>query len=97
MGAGTTTNVVGWSFVYGRSSFLNLFWLNGIWNWTPEYFPYIGTYANPILQTLLFIPIILAFSALFFKGKYRKINLIFAATIVVLIFLAKGLHPLQAT
>ena len=59
----------------------------------PEYFPYIGTYANPILQTLLFIPIILAFSALFFKGKYRKINLIFAATIVVLIFLAKGLHP----
>ena len=90
---GTTTNVVGWSFVYGRSSFLNLFWLNGIWNWTPEYFPFIGTYANPILQTLLFIPMVLAFSALFFKGKYRKINLSFATTIVVLIFLAKGLHP----
>ncbi len=89
----TTTDVSVWSFVYGRSSFLNLFWLNGIWNWTPEYVPYIDTYSNPVMQFLLFTPLLIAFSALFFKGKYRKVNLIFAATILVLMFLAKGLHP----
>ena len=90
---GTTTDVAGWSFVYGRSSFLNLFWLNGIWNWLPEYFPFTTAYANPGLQLAVFVPIILAFTALFFNGKYRKINLCFALTIIFLMFLAKGLHP----
>ncbi len=81
----------GYSFSL-RSSFLNLFWLNGIWNWTAEYFPYINIYSNLILQIFVFVPVILAFAALLFKGKYRKINLCFAIGIIVLMFLSKGLH-----
>ena len=90
---GTTTAVTGWTFVYGRSSFLNLFSFTALWNWVPEYVPYLSLYENPLMQLILFVPMILAFSALLFRGKYRKINLCFAIASLVLIFLAKGLHP----
>jgi arabinofuranan 3-O-arabinosyltransferase len=90
---GTTTNVVSLSFVYSRSSFLNLFWLNGIWNWMPEYFNFTGYYSNSVLSLLVFVPMIVAFAGFLFKSKYGKINLFFAGAILILMFLSKGLHP----
>ena len=89
----TVTNVTSWQFVFARSSFLNLFRLNGIWSWTPDYSNYTNIYSNSFLIILGFVPIILAFLGLLFKSKYQKINLTFAAAILGLMFLAKGLAP----
>ena len=54
-------NVFSWAWTQTRSSFLNLFWLNGIWGWLPEYVPYINYYTSthiltPILMVLVFVP-----------------------------------------
>lgn len=89
---GTSIDVTSWSFVSARSSFLNLFWLNGVWSWRPGYFPYLADYSNPLLSILVFVPMIIGFAGLLFKSKYGKINLYFSATILILMFLSKGLH-----
>ena len=62
-------------------------------NWQPAYFSYIAVYSNPVLSILVFVPMIIGFSGLLFKSRYSKINLYFAAVILVLMFLSKGLHP----
>ena len=86
-------NVISWSWTHARSSFLNLFWLNGIWGWRPEYFPYYNQYmSNPILLFILFIPFNLAAAALLFKDRKQKLNLYFMLLILIFMFLAKGLH-----
>jgi len=90
---GTVIDVVEWIEKHINSGFLNLFWLNGIWSWGPEYYPYFGKYYNPIVKLAVFIPMILAFSTLFFKkNRNQKINSYLALTILFLLFLAKGLH-----
>ncbi len=43
-------SIEAWSWTQNRASFLNLFWLNGYWNWLPEYYPY-GNIIHP--QTIL--------------------------------------------
>ena len=89
---GTVIDVTKWEWTHSRASFLNLFWLNGHWSWRPKYFPYIDAYSNPVLQFLVFIPMIIAFIGFLFKNGYRKINLYFGIVILFLMFLAKGLH-----
>ncbi len=85
-------NVVSWSWTQDRSSFLNLFWLNGIWTWSPEYFPYFGSYSNPLLTIVVFIPFLLATIALLFKSSKSGFNAYIMLSILFFMFLAKGLH-----
>jgi len=85
-------NVASWSWTHSRASFLNLFWLNGIWSWRPEYFPYFDSYSNPILIALTFIPFLLAAMALLFKSSKSRFNAYIMLFILIFIFLAKGLH-----
>jgi hypothetical protein len=91
-------NVLSWSWTHARASFLNLFWLNGGWGWRPEYFPYYGLYSNnAVLTFLLFIPFLLAATALLFRGERRKFNAYLMLMILFFMFLAKGLHePLSS-
>ena len=66
----SAVSVDAWAWTQWRSSFLNLFWLNGIWAWLPEYFPYFNSYnASPILTVFVFVPFIIAASALLLKMK----------------------------
>ncbi|SNQ59715.1 membrane hypothetical protein [Candidatus Methanoperedens nitroreducens] len=90
---GFTTSIIGYSSMHVRSSFLNLFWLNGMWWWTPYYVSYFDAYSNPALKLLVFIPALIAFLGLLFRNNYRKINTYFGSVVLVLMFLAKGLHP----
>lgn len=84
-------NVASWAWTQSRSSFLNLFWFNGIWGWLPEYVPYITAYTGLIL-ILVFIPFIVGASALLFKSNKSKFNLFLMVWILIFLFLAKGVH-----
>ena len=89
----TEVNVVLWSWTHARASFLNLFGLNGGWGWRPEYSPYYDLYSShAVLTVLLFVPFLLASTALLFKNEKRKFNAYLMLIILVFIFLAKGLH-----
>jgi hypothetical protein len=86
-------DAISWSWTHVRASFLNLFCLNGFWGWRPEYYPFYYTYtSNWILTLMLFIPFILASTALLFKDEHRKLNSYLALAVLLFIFLAKGLH-----
>lgn len=85
-------SVVAWSWTHARASFLNLFSLNGVWNWRPEYVPYIDSYSSPILAFLVFVPFMLAVSAVLFRTKNLLLNCYLLMSILVMMFLAKGLH-----
>jgi hypothetical protein len=85
-----------WSWTQVRSSFLNLFWLNGSWNWSQEYYPFANVYSDIFLQILVFVPFLIAASALLFKGNKARFNAFLMAIVLVFLFLAKGLHePLR--
>lgn len=80
-----------------ESSFLNVFRLLGKWAWDLEfrgspYFPYASSYSTPIMLIVTYLIPILAFSALLFKPKDKRV-LFFTILSVVSIFLAKGIHP----
>ena len=85
-------NVWDWSWTQSRSSFLNLFWFNGIWGWLPEYVPYLNAYTNPLLLVLVFVPFIVGASALLFKSNKSRFNAFIMLFVLLFIFLAKGLH-----
>lgn len=86
-------NVRSWSWTQSRASFLNLFWLNGGWGWRSEYFPYYNYYSNnPILLFLMFTPFFLACIPLLSKDEKSKFHAYIMATILISLFLAKGLH-----
>lgn len=85
-------NVLSWSFTHGRASFLNLFLLNANWAWLPEYYPFYNFFSETILVFFLSIPLLLASASLFFRSKKQKFNLYIFLVILLLIFLAKGLH-----
>jgi hypothetical protein len=89
----STVSADAWAWTQWRSSFLNLFWLNGFWGWLPEYVPYINSYKNPILVILVFVPFIVAASALLFKSQRTRFNAYIMGAILILLFLAKGLYP----
>jgi len=88
----STISVGAWDWTQWRSSFLNLFWLNGFWAWTDEYIPYIKEYSNPILIVLVFVPFIIGASALLFKSQRSRFNAYIMGAILVLLFLAKGVR-----
>jgi len=85
-------NIIAWSWTQARSSFLNLFWLNGNWGWRQEYVPYIDYYANPIIVVLSFVPFMLASSALLYKDKKSSFNAYAMLIVLTFLFLAKGVH-----
>jgi hypothetical protein len=85
-------NVDAWSWTHARASFLNLFWLNGAWDWRPEYVPYLNSYSNPLLLILTFIPFFLAATALLFKTNKSRFNAYIMLAILSFLFLAKGIH-----
>ncbi|MGQ9640378.1 MAG: alpha-(1-_3)-arabinofuranosyltransferase domain-containing protein [Candidatus Bathyarchaeia archaeon] len=85
-------SVTVWSWTHGRASFLNLFWLNGDWGWRSEHFPYIDSYSDPILIILTFVPFFLAAAAVLFKTNRSRFSAYIMLTILIFLFLAKGLH-----
>ena len=89
-------NVFTWDWTQVRSSFLNLFWLNGTWSWRPEYIPYFNSYSNPtnsVLMVLVFVPFLVAASALLFRSTKSRLNACLMLAVLFFVFLAKGLHP----
>ena len=85
-------NIQAWDWTQNRASFLNLFWLNGYWDWKIEYYPYANFFSNPILAILVFTPFIIAGAALLFKSNKSRFNGYIMAAILCFLFLAKGLH-----
>ncbi len=77
-----------------RTSFLNLFRMDGLKIW-PN-FDYYKLYANNYFFTFLsfLIPIVALFSVFFKKGRKTKIFFLFV--LVVSLFFAKGIQPLFA-
>ena len=90
----SSVNVSDWSWTHIRASFLNLFWLNGFWGWSRQYVPTstFNWYSNPFLVILVFVPFLVAASALFFKSEKSRFNLYIMGSILVLLFLASGLY-----
>jgi hypothetical protein len=84
-------NIQAWDWTQNRASFLNLFWLNGYWDWKTEYYPYVNSYSNPLLAILVFVPLLLQEQPLF-KSNKSRFNAYIMATILCFLFLAKGLH-----
>jgi len=79
-----------------NSSFLNVFRLLGRWSWNQGiyghlFYPYAISYWRLPWLVITYFLTLLAFSALFFKSKNRKV-LFFVILGLVSIFLAKGLH-----
>jgi hypothetical protein len=85
-------SIQAWDWTQNRASFLNLFWLNGYWDWKTEYYPYANSYLNPILTILVFVPFIIAGASLLFKSNKSRFNAYIMAAILCFLFLAKGLH-----
>jgi hypothetical protein len=85
-------SVTAWSWTQARASFLNLFWLNGGWDWRPEYVPYIDSYSSPVLIALSFVPFLLVATSLLFKTNKSRFNAYLVLVILAFLFLAKGAH-----
>ncbi len=85
-------NISAWSWTQDRASFLNLFRLNGYWNWSPEYYPFADSYSMPILTILVFVPFIIAGAALLFRSGKSRFNAYIMAIVLCFLFLAKGTH-----
>jgi len=88
---GAPTTIESYGFVSRRSSILNMFWLNGSWAWT-DYFPYAATYKSPLLVMAVYVPALLAFSALLNRAIPRSIVLPAAATALLLLLVSTGQH-----
>ncbi len=88
---GAPTTIESYGFVSRRSSILNLFWLNGSWAW-PDYFPYAAIYKSPLLVVAVYVPALLAFSALLNRAISRSIVLPAAATALPLLLMSTGQH-----
>ena len=86
-------SVQAWDWTQSRASLLNLFWLNGYWDWKTEYYPFADSYSNPILAILVFAPFIIAGLALLFRSNKSRFNAYVMTAILFFLFLAKGLHP----
>ncbi len=80
-----------WSFVARRSSIMNMFWLNPTWAWD-YYFPYAPVYKTPLLLATVFLPSLIAFSALLNRSIPRWIVVPAAAGSLVLLLVSTGLH-----
>jgi hypothetical protein len=87
------TNVLNLSFVYQRDSILNLFQLNPIWGWRyTDIYPYAPAYSTPLLLAVVFVPALLAFSALL-NGRIPRHIVLPATTIaLVLLLICTALH-----
>jgi arabinofuranan 3-O-arabinosyltransferase len=83
-----------WGWTQIRNSIPNVLTLNTGWGWTERiYYPYAGAYDHVVVATAMYLPVVVAFAALTFK-KY-KANLVvpfFALSVLVLVFLSKGIH-----
>ncbi len=88
---GLAATVDSYGFVSSRASILNLFWLNSTWAWD-AYFPYSVVYRTPLFLSIIFIPTLLAFSALLNRSIPRPI--VYSASVIALItlFLCTGQH-----
>jgi hypothetical protein len=84
--------VSAWSWTQVRSSFLNIFWINGFWAWVPKFYPYFTSYSNPLLIVLVFVPFIVGASSLLFKSNKSRLNACLMLSVLLFVFLAKGLH-----
>lgn len=90
--ASAATNVEAWGgIVARRSSILNMFWLNPTWAWD-YYFPYAPIYSTPLLLVTIFVPAILAFSALLNRAIPRYIVLPAAVIGLGALLVSTGLH-----
>jgi hypothetical protein len=89
----SNVNVLDWSWTQTRASFMNLFWLNGVWGWRPEYVSYYNYYSNNFaLMVLVFMPFLIAAAGLYFRDENRKLNAYLMLVLLLFLFLAKGLH-----
>jgi len=88
---GLAATVDSWGFVSARASILNLFWLSSTWAWD-VYFPYSSVYRTPLLLAVVYIPTLLAFSALLHRSMPRSIALSASVIALVTLFLCTGQH-----
>jgi hypothetical protein len=82
------------SFVYSRSSFLNLFQQNPLWIWREEYFGFFHIYSKLHINVLLFLPMMFAIFALIVSRSYDR-GIVWSLTFILVtsFYLSKGLHP----
>jgi hypothetical protein len=92
VGLAGNVNVWDWTWTHSRASILNILWLNADWGWRPEYYPYMEYYLNPIVILAMFVPIVIAAFGLLFSRSNRTLRYFFFSTVILSIFLAKGLH-----
>jgi hypothetical protein len=90
-----TAEALAWSS--SRSSFLNIFWLNPLWYWRPEYVPYIDFFNNSFVLFISFFPFICASFSLLIPHPSTRLQIaIIALALVILVFLVKGFHEPHA-
>ncbi|MEZ5342211.1 MAG: hypothetical protein R2706_12410 [Acidimicrobiales bacterium] len=88
------TDAAAWSWSHAENSIVNVVTLKAHWGWPyPEYYPYAARLDQGIWPALRLVFPLLAFSSvLLVKPKRRKTAAAFVGAVLILIFLAKGIH-----
>lgn len=100
-GAGTgssftaQTDVAAWAWTQARASLGAVATLNGHWGWNqPEYYPYAHAMDGGIWPALSWLlPLLALVGAVVADRSQRVVAWILASCCIVLLFLAKGVHP----
>lgn len=85
-----------WGWTHARASIVNILKLTPVWSWPqPEYFPFARNLERPVFVGLRLVPVLSATASLLVvRGARRRLA---AAALLgvglVLVLLAKGLHP----
>jgi arabinofuranan 3-O-arabinosyltransferase len=84
-----------WQWTHRRASIPNVLALNAQWSWPfPEYHPFSARLARWPFDLFKFFPPLLALvGAVLARGRDRRLALALVATGLVLVLVAKGLHP----
>lgn len=84
-----------WAWTHQRASIVNILRMLPNWGWAyPEYFPFKAAYQRPWMIALELVPaaVTLVLAAVT-RGLARRIGIILAVSLVILVFFGKGLHP----
>lgn len=92
---GAETDVSAWAWTHARSSVANVLTLNASWTWDfPEYVSYARSLGAPLWTALRFaLPVLALAAPLVSVGRRKSVALTLVGSALVLVFVAKGLHP----
>ena len=92
---GAVTDVRAWAWTHARASVANILALNASWSWSfPEFAPFAAGLDRWWWGWLRFVPAVASLSApLLARGTSQRRSLVLLSAALVLVLVAKGLHP----